>query len=172
MGEIYYSSIPSPIGRIWVASDGAGVCLLRFGVSEEEFLEAIRGSCTGHPLPGQQSNREAVEEIAAYFDGRLIRFSAPLHPQGTPFDMKVWEAVQRIPLGETRSYQQIAHEVGNPQGCRAVGGANRRNPIPLLIPCHRVIMKDGGIGGYAGRVGVKEWLLRFEREISLRNKAT
>jgi len=77
--------------------------------------------------------------------------------------MKVWEALQRIPLGETRSYQEIAHQVGNPRGCRAVGGANRRNPIPLLIPCHRVINKDGGLGGFSSGTQIKEWLLRFEQ---------
>ena len=80
--------------------------------------------------------------------------------------MKVWEAVQRIPLGETRSYQEIAQEVGNPRACRAVGGANKRNSIPLLIPCHRVISNDGGLGGFSSGIEIKEWLLRFEHEVT------
>jgi methylated-DNA-[protein]-cysteine S-methyltransferase len=79
--------------------------------------------------------------------------------------MKVWEAVQKIPLGETCSYQEVAQEVGNPRGCRAIGGANRRNPIPLLIPCHRVIKKDGGLGGFSSGTEIKEWLLRFEQKV-------
>ncbi|MBW2037983.1 MAG: methylated-DNA--[protein]-cysteine S-methyltransferase [Deltaproteobacteria bacterium] len=163
---------PSPIGRIWVASDRVGVCLVKFGLRQEEFLEEASRLCLGHPLPDQRFNAGVFEEIVAYFEGRLTRFSSPLHPQGTPFDMKVWEAVKRIPFGETRSYQEIARQVGNPRGCRAVGGANRRNPVPLIIPCHRVIQKDGGLGGFSSGIEIKKWLLRFEREISLGHKGS
>ncbi len=162
MEEIYYSSVSSPIGTIWVASDRVGVCLLRFG-RKEEFLEEIVRAGVQPIHADQQINRGVSEEITAYFEGTVTRFSSPVHLRGSPFDMKVWEALQRIPLGETRSYQEIAHQVGNPRGCRAVGGANRRNPIPLLIPCHRVINKDGGLGGFSSGTQIKEWLLRFEQ---------
>jgi methylated-DNA-[protein]-cysteine S-methyltransferase len=165
--EIYYSSISSPIGGIWLASDRAGVCLLRLGVREEKFLGELRGSWGWRPRADAAFNRGVAEEIRAYFEGKVARFSSPLHPQGSPFDMKVWEALQRIPLGETRSYQEIAQEVNNPRGCRAIGGANRRNPLPLLIPCHRVIRKDGGLGGFSSGQGIKEWLLRFEKKVTL-----
>jgi methylated-DNA-[protein]-cysteine S-methyltransferase len=164
--EVYYASVSSPIGEIWVASDRIGVCLVRFGLREEEFLQEVKGLWGRHPRADRQFTRGVVEEIRAYFDGQVARFSSPLHPQGRPFDMKVWEALQRIPLGETRSYQDIAQAVGKPTGCRAIGGANRRNPIPLLIPCHRVIRKDGGLGGFSSGTAIKEWLLRFEHEVT------
>jgi methylated-DNA-[protein]-cysteine S-methyltransferase len=162
---VYYSSVSSPIGKIWVASDRVGVCLLRFGLREEDLLKELRGLWGGHPCADQEFNRGVSKEIRAYFKGEVARFSSPVHPLGRPFDMKVWEAVQKIPLGETRSYQEIAQEVGNPRGCRAVGGANRRNPIPLLIPCHRVIRKDGELGGFSSGAEIKAWLLRFEQKV-------
>ena len=166
MEEIYYSSCPSPLGTIWVASDRKGVCLLRFGLGEKEFLEAIRRAGFKQIHADQGVNRGVSEEITAYFAGTVTRFSSPVYLQGSPFDMKVWEALQRIPLGETRSYQDIAHQVGNPKGCRAIGGANRRNPVPLLIPCHRVIKKDGGLGGFSSGTEIKKWLLHFEHRVS------
>ena len=165
MEIVYYSSVSSPIGEIWVASDRVGVCLLRLGQKKQEFLREVRRLRIGHPCVGRGFNQGVVEEIRSYFEGKLAHFSTPLHPRGGGFDLKVWEAVQRIPLGETRSYQELAQEVGNPKGCRAVGGANRRNPIALLIPCHRVIRKDGGLGGYSSGVEIKEWLLRFEQKV-------
>ncbi len=165
--QIYYSMISSPIGRIWVASDRVGVCLVRFGLGEEEFLGEIRKLGDINPLADQQFNAGVLEEVTAYFEGRLTCFLSPVHLRGGAFDMKVWEAVKGIPFGETRSYQQIALQVGNPKGCRAVGRANGRNPVPLLIPCHRVIKKDGGLGGFSSGIEIKRWLLRFEREVSL-----
>lgn len=149
-----------------MASDRVGVCLVRFRQEKEEFLEEIRGLWGCHPRANGEFTRGVSEEIEAYCKGKITRFSTPVHPQGGSFDMKVWEAVQRIPLGETRSYQEIAQEVGNPRACRAVGGANGRNPIPLLIPCHRVISKDGGLGGFSSGTEIKEWLLRFEQEVA------
>lgn len=162
---IYYDSVSSPIGKIWMASDRAGVRLLRFRLREEDFLKEMRESWGWHPRADEGFNRGVSEEIKAYFRGEVIRFSSPLHPVGSPFDMKVWETLQKIPLGETRSYQEIAQQVGNPRGCRAIGGANRRNPIPLLIPCHRVIRKNGGLGGFSSGTVIKEWLLRFEQKV-------
>ncbi|MBN1254277.1 MAG: methylated-DNA--[protein]-cysteine S-methyltransferase [Deltaproteobacteria bacterium] len=165
MEEIYYSSISSPLGTIWFASDRIGVCLLRFGLRKKKFLEVLLDAGMT-PRADLEFNRGVSEEVNAYFEGKVTRFSSPVHPRGSPFDMKVWEALQRIPLGETRSYQEIAQEVGNPRGCRAVGGANRRNPIPLLIPCHRVIKKDGGLGGFSSGIQIKERLLRFEQQVT------
>ena len=137
METVYYSSVSSPIGKIWVASDRVGVCLLRFGLRKQEFLREVRGVRMWHPCVGRAFNQGVMEEIKAYFEGKLAHFSSPINPRGGGFDMKVWEAVRRIPLGETRSYQEIAQEVGNPKGCRAIGGANRRNPIPLLLGCSK-----------------------------------
>ena len=148
-----------------MASDRAGVRLLRFRMSEKEFLNELQELWGWHPRADQEFNRGVSEEIRAYFEGKVIHFSSPLHPMGTPFDMKVWEILRTIPLGETRSYEEIAQTVGNPKGCRAIGGANRRNPIPLLIPCNRVIRKDGALGGFSSGTEIKEWLLRFEQKV-------
>ena len=149
-----------------MASDRVGVRLLRFRLKEEEFLKELQTVWEWHPNADQDFNQGVSEEIRAYFEGEVIRFSSPLHPIGSPFDMKVWKALQHIPLGETRSYEEIAQEVENPKGCRAIGGANRRNPIPLLIPCHRVIRKDGRLGGFSSGTEIKEWLLRFEKKVA------
>jgi methylated-DNA-[protein]-cysteine S-methyltransferase len=165
MEEVYYASCPSPIGTIWVASDKAGICLVSFGGKEKEFRKQLTKAGLGKARRDQVFNRGVLQEIEAYFAGKLTRFSSPVHLQGPSFDMHVWQALQRIPLGETRSYEDIAQAIGNPRACRAVGGANRRNPIPLLIPCHRVIRKDGGIGGFSSGTAIKQWLLQFEQQL-------
>ncbi|MCJ7663419.1 MAG: methylated-DNA--[protein]-cysteine S-methyltransferase [Desulfobacterales bacterium] len=166
MGEVYYASCSSPIGTIWVATDKSGVCLLSFKAKEAEFLKELSGAGFQQARADQGFNRGVLKEIKAYFEGKVARFSSRLHPQGGPFDMRVWQALQRIPLGETRSYQEIACSIGNPGACRAVGGANSRNPIPLLIPCHRVIRKDGGLGGFSSGTAIKQWLLQFEQRVT------
>lgn len=166
MEEVYYASCASPIGTIWVASDKAGVCLVSFGGKEEEFQKEMARAGLGQARRDQGFNRGVLQEIEAYFAGKLTRFSSPLHVQGPSFDMQVWQALQRIPLGETRSYEDIAQAIGNPRACRAVGGANGRNPIPLLIPCHRVIRKDGGLGGFSSGTEIKHWLLQFEQQVA------
>lgn len=106
--------------------------------------------------------REARRQLEAYLAGRLRDFDLPLAPRGTPFQLKVWRALTRIPYGETRSYKQIAEAVDCPRSCRAVGMANNRNPISIVIPCHRVIGADGTLVGYGGGLPIKECLLRLE----------
>jgi methylated-DNA-[protein]-cysteine S-methyltransferase len=132
--EIYYDSVSSPIGKIWMASNRVGVCLLRFRLREEEFLKELGELRGWYPRADQEINRGISEEIKAFFRGEVIRFSSPLHPMGSPFDMKVWEALRTIPLGETRSYQEIAQEVGSPRGCRAVGGPIEEIPSHCSSP--------------------------------------
>lgn len=165
MEEVYYAATSSPIGTIWVASDKAGVCQVSFGGTEQEFLKELSVAGFQHAQADREFNKGALEEIEDYFAGTVTRFSSPLHPNGKPFEMRVWQALQRIPLGETRSYEEIACAIGNPNACRAVGGANSRNPIPLLIPCHRVIRKDGGLGGFSSGTAIKQWLLQFEQQV-------
>jgi methylated-DNA-[protein]-cysteine S-methyltransferase len=109
--------------------------------------------------------REAVRQLEAYFRGELRQFDLPLDLAGTPFQRRVWEALLRIPYGETRSYAGIATEVGTPTGFRAVGGANHANPVAIVVPCHRVINADGGLGGYGGGLGFKRMLLELERSV-------
>jgi methylated-DNA-[protein]-cysteine S-methyltransferase len=165
MKEVYYASVASPIGTIWVASDKTGVCLVSLGGTVQEFRKELSTAGFRHAQADREFNRGVVTEIEAFFAGKVARFSSPLHPHGSPFDMRVWQALQRIPLGETRSYEKIAQAIGNPRACRAVGGANSRNPLPLLIPCHRVIRKDGGLGGFACGTEIKQWLLDFEQQV-------
>jgi len=103
-----------------------------------------------------------ADELEAYFAGDLRAFRTPMAPQGTPFMRRVWDALQTIPYGQTRSYAQIAHQIGCPNGQRAVGLANGRNPIPILIPCHRVIDAQGRLHGYGGGLWRKRRLLELE----------
>ncbi len=106
---------------------------------------------------------QAEREVTEYFRGERSVFEVPLHLKGTEFQLKVWNALRQIPYGETRSYSEVAQMIGNPQACRAVGGANNRNPVLLMVPCHRVIGKNGNLVGFAGGLDVKQRLLDFER---------
>ena len=107
--------------------------------------------------------RRAVKELEEYFQGKRKEFTVPCVPEGTDFQKRVWEALTRIPYGVTRTYKEIAVEIGNSRSSRAVGMANHKNPVPIIIPCHRVIGSDGRLTGYAGGLGVKEFLLNLER---------
>jgi methylated-DNA-[protein]-cysteine S-methyltransferase len=157
--------LTTPVGPM-VAEYGAE------GVSSLHYLAPGAHPPAGtrdEPARGDALGARLAEEISAYFAGELRDFSLPLRPAGTAFQLGVWEALRRIPYGETRSYGELARELGRPGGARAVGQANGRNPLPLLVPCHRVLASDGGIGGYmgdwsAGRgVAIKRWLLELER---------
>ena len=109
----------------------------------------------------------AVEQLAAYFAGELRVFDLPLGAEGTGFQRLVWRALGTIPFGETRTYGAIAHAIGRPSASRAVGAANGRNPISIIVPCHRVIGASGELTGYAGGVEMKQWLLAHERRYSI-----
>jgi methylated-DNA-[protein]-cysteine S-methyltransferase len=107
--------------------------------------------------------KEAASQVAAYFDGRLREFKLPLDLRGTEFQRRVWGLLLSIPYGETRTYAQIAVAAGNPAGTRAVGAANGRNPVPIIVPCHRVVQTGGGLGGYSGGLDIKRALLALEQ---------
>ena len=131
------ASFSSPLG---------GVILLE----ENEAIIALRFVKSFHPsVPSSPLLKEAVSQLQAYFEGRLTRFSLPLRPEGTPFQLQVWQALQSIPYGQVISYGQLAESIGKPGACRAVGGANGKNRLPILIPCHRVIAANGSLGGYS-----------------------
>lgn len=115
----------------------------------------------GPERPTELSNR-AANQLQEYFAGKRRVFDLPLHLQGTPFQMAVWEALQRIPYGQTRTYGQVAASIGHPGASRAVGQANNRNPLPIFVPCHRVIAADGSLAGYAFGVKTKKFLLDLE----------
>ncbi|MDC7126561.1 MAG: methylated-DNA--[protein]-cysteine S-methyltransferase, partial [Spirochaetales bacterium] len=107
---------------------------------------------------------EAKKQIIEYFEGTRKVFNLKLSPEGTDFQKKVWKALLDIPYGETRSYQDIAKNIGNPKACRAIGNANNKNPIPLIIPCHRVIGKNGNLVGYGAGIDLKKTFLDIERD--------
>lgn len=119
--------------------------------------ETVSGEVVETPL-----FREAKNQLDAYFAGRLKMFSLPLAPAGTEFRQKVWKLLQEIPYGTTRTYGEIAASAGDPKACRAVGMANNRNPLPILIPCHRVVGANGSLVGYGGGLDIKLRLLQLE----------
>ena len=121
------------------------------------------GNFEGFEIKETQLIKRMAEEIEEYFAGKRRSFDIPLSMSGTDFQRSVWKALQTIPFGETRSYKDIATQIGNPKACRAVGMANNRNPVAIVVPCHRVIGQDGSMTGYAGGISVKEYLLDVER---------
>jgi len=152
----------SPVGKLrLVAEDGALV-----GLSMEEQAHAPAfGAADGQ---GDPVLDEASRQLAAWFAGERTQFDLPLRARGTPFQLAVWKALREIPFGETRSYGQIADGLGQPKAVRAVGAANGRNPIGIIVPCHRVIGADGTLVGYGGGMERKRWLLGHEREVLAR----
>ena len=144
---------------------------LRLFFSEQGLTALEFAGAGSFPQPGQDSlpvhlqplAEAAQRELAAYFNGVHTDFAAlTLDPQGTPFQRRVWQELRRIPRGQAISYKELAQRVGNPKASRAVGQANAVNPIPIIIPCHRVINADGGLGGYSSGLDRKRWLLRHE----------
>jgi methylated-DNA-[protein]-cysteine S-methyltransferase len=111
---------------------------------------------------------QARTQLSEYLAGDRLAFDHPLRPRGTPFQERVWAALAAFPFGETRSYRDIAAQVGRPDAVRAVGAANGRNPLPIAVPCHRVIGADGALAGYGGGIARKTWLIRHERAVLAR----
>ncbi|MCA9771033.1 MAG: methylated-DNA--[protein]-cysteine S-methyltransferase [Myxococcales bacterium] len=146
----------SPIGRLALAADARGLRRLHFGPSDR----------SGDPAEGRREAArildEARRQLDAYFAGALRRFTVPLAPTGTPFQQEVWRALTAIPYGETITYGEQARRVGRPSAARAVGAANGRNPISIVIPCHRVVGANGSLTGFAWGLERKAWLLGLE----------
>ena len=160
--------IESPVGPLVAGTDERGVCLLEF--SDPRRIEAqveILRRRLGRPLvPGRNALLDRLrQELGEYFAGRRRAFDLPLNAPGTPFQEKVWRALLAIPYGEVRSYADIARSVDSPLAVRAVGRANGMNRIAIVIPCHRVVGKDGTLVGYGGGMRTKEYLLDLERGV-------
>lgn len=151
MNNVFY--FHTNIGKITIVDNGSAITNIHFGDMTQKEATIIETSLI----------REAKEQIQQYLKGDRIVFDLPLEPKGTDFQKKVWKALQEIPFGETRSYKEIAISIGNEKACRAVGMANNKNPIPLVIPCHRVIGANGKLVGYAGGLDIKEKLLAIEK---------
>lgn len=148
----YYET---PVGKIGVAENGRAITHIFFGDVESRPEANLNETAL---------LKEAALQLQEYFEGRRKTFNLPLDPGGTPFQQKVWQALQEIPYGQTRSYKDIALAVGNSKASRAVGMANNRNPISIVIPCHRVIGSNGKLTGYGGGLHIKEYLLNLEKQ--------
>lgn len=144
----------SPIGPIGIAEENGAICQLFFG---DDNLPA------GYEITKTLLISEATRQLTEFFAGNRKDFDLPLTLTGTDFQMSVWQALQTIPYGETRSYKDIAILIGNPKASRAVGLANNRNPISIIVPCHRVIGQNGSLTGYGGGLAAKEYLLELEK---------
>jgi len=169
MEKVYYSFFDtSLLGKVFVASTERGVCMVDFLKSEKTFLKRLKERFLGKTVRDDQKNKEVLSQLKRYLKGDLKRFDCKLDFKGTPFQEKVWSALVRIPYGQTRSYKEIARVIGHPKAFRAVGNANGRNSIPLIIPCHRVIESNGGLGGFGHGIKVKRWLLDFEKAHGVR----
>lgn len=156
LATIRYTTTGSPVGDLVIVADDVGVRAI--------YLPSQRGSDA--PRAGWREDRAGLRsesnQLRAYFAGELRDFEMSLNPQGTEFQQRVWRALLSIPFGTTTSYGELAHGLGAPAASRAVGSANGRNPISIVVPCHRVIGKDGSLTGYGGGIPVKQWLLEHE----------
>ncbi len=137
--------------------------MVDFSTSEEEFLKRLKKRFQMEVIRDDQKNREVLSQLKRYLEGKLKRFSCKLDLRGTSFQKSVWSELKKIPYGQTRTYKEIAEAIGHPKAFRAVGNANGRNFIPLIIPCHRVIESNGGLGGFGHGIKVKRELIDFER---------
>lgn len=150
----YTTTVESPVGPLVLCSDGRALTGLH--------LPPAAAGRDWRRDDGAEPFAEARRQLAEYFAGKRRTFTVPLAPEGTEFQRRVWDALLEIPYGETRSYGDIARRVASPRGFRAVGLANGRNPIAIIVPCHRVIASDGTLGGYGGGLERKRLLLRIE----------
>ena len=157
MEPISYATMASPVGAILLAGNVAGLTLINFQAGSEPFEPPDEWKQYTPAILEQ-----AIAQLEAYFEGRRKNFDVALNPAGTAFQRKVWSELRRIPHGKTISYGELARRIGNPKACRAVGAANGRNPISIIIPCHRVIGSNGNLTGYAGGVPLKKILLDLE----------
>jgi O-6-methylguanine DNA methyltransferase len=160
MEILYYSRMKSVIGPLWIAVSDKGLMFIDWG--SREFPPAGFGGNIRW-VTSEEKTEAVRKELAEYFEGRRTEFTVPLDLRtGTAFQRQCWEILTQIPFGETRSYLEVAKAAGRPGASRAVGQANHHNPIPIIIPCHRVINTNGGRGGYGGGLDLKERLLALE----------
>lgn len=162
--KLYYATINSPVGEILATRTDQGLNFVSFPKSKwEKFLSALKKEENVTLVQDNQKFSKLRENLKAYFSGKKVQFKEKFDlAGGTNFQKKVWTAMQKIPFGQTRSYGWLAKQVGGKNKARAVGGACGSNPLPILIPCHRVIREDGGLGGYGGGLNLKKKLLQIE----------
>ncbi|MDH4127914.1 MAG: methylated-DNA--[protein]-cysteine S-methyltransferase [Spirochaetota bacterium] len=162
---IYYTTINSPLGELLLSSSLKGLMSIEYLINlcEPEIIKKYSSKYTCEKVKNHDTRFfKLIQELNLYFDGKLKKFSISLDLQGTNFQKIVWNTLLNIPYGETTSYSCIANQIRNSKACRAVGQANNKNPIPIIIPCHRVIGKNGNLVGYADGIQIKKWLLNHE----------
>lgn len=162
--ELHYTILDTPVGLIGLVADARGLMVLEYiFCTEKEYQEILQ-----HKFPLRELKLDgelvntAVTQIKEYFAGKRKKFTVPLNIQGTDFQRQVWQALVGITYGQTCSYEDIACTINNKAAVRAVGQANGKNPIAIIIPCHRVINKSGKLGGYSSGLEIKKWLLNWE----------
>lgn len=156
MVSLSYHILQTALGKLFLVADDEALRTVCFGVIPSKFACAIARKTA--------LLQQASQQIEEYLQGKRKSFSLPIALQGTAFQQKVWQALRNIPYGEVRSYKQIAEKIGCPKGYRAVGMANNKNPIALIVPCHRVIGQNKKLVGYAGGIDIKEKLLKLEEK--------
>lgn len=158
--------VDTPLGQMMAVGDEEALYLLEF-IDQKEFeqtIQRLRLKSGAEIVSGMTDSIASISgELQAYFDGRCMKFKTPLSPLGTIFQKCAWEELLRTPYGHTRSYTDQAKALGKPNAYRAVANANGANPIAIVIPCHRIVHKDGGLGGYASGLDRKQWLLDHEK---------
>jgi len=161
MTTLHHRFLDSPVGRLRLIADDDALVGVWF--PDGDIVPAPAGStrADGHPVL-----ELAAAELTAYFAGTRTTFTVPVAPRGTPFQRAVWAQLAQIPFAETRSYGQLARALGRPGGARAVGLANGKNPVAIILPCHRVIGADGSLTGFGGGLPAKRWLLDHERAVA------
>ena len=161
---LFYTSMDAPIaGRLWLAATEHGLCAITFGGEETAFVARLERTWGLRPLHDEQAFVEARQQLGEYLTGARQRFDLTLDLRAmAPFQRQVLEETMWIPRGQTLSYKALAERIGKPKAARAVGGAQAANPIPILIPCHRVVGSDGSLTGYGGGLHVKQALLKLE----------
>lgn len=158
--SLFYTIIPSPVGKLKLVATDRGLAAVLW---ENENPNRVRlGAMTAEPR--HPVLLQTQQQLHEYFAGTRKAFTLPLDTVGTAFQQKVWAALIAIPFGETRTYGELARQLGNPNASRAVGAANGKNPLSIIAPCHRLIGSDGSLTGFAGGIETKQFLLRLERQ--------
>ncbi|MBI4535061.1 MAG: methylated-DNA--[protein]-cysteine S-methyltransferase [Ignavibacteriae bacterium] len=161
---VYCTSFDSKIGLIYIASTEKGVCKISVPKqSRKDFFGWLNENFDDNEVVDNKSrNKDIIDQLNRYFNGKLAKFTCPIDFMGTPFQVRVWRELTKIPYGSTISYKQLAKRLGTSRGFQTVGRANASNPLPIIVPCHRVIGTDGSLVGYSSGIKTKEFLLKLE----------
>jgi methylated-DNA-[protein]-cysteine S-methyltransferase len=167
-----YAVIKTASGWVAIMSSNKGLVATTLPQRSEQHALMALGQDIGEAKQDNAGLEDIVKRLVAYFEGETVEFKDKVDPEGTPFQKRVWETTRRIPYGETRSYLWIARQIRRPRAARAVGQALGANPLPIIVPCHRVLTNDGGLGGFGGGLDLKRKLLKMEGGKKNRGKLT